>query len=63
MEQLHAPDQYRLHRQGNVLSIYCNEWIDDAILKLACPDDRHFIKPAYVERLNETQQVQSTDPQ
>lgn len=55
LEQMMAPDQYLLQQKPDgILYIYCNEWIDDAILQLRCTDDQHFLKPAYVEHLNET---------
>lgn len=52
MEQMHIEGQYAIDRLENILHVYCNEWIDDAVLKLACADDKHFIHPAFIEYLD-----------
>ena len=52
LEQMLASDQYIVDRSISIIHIYCNEWIDEAVLQLCCPTDRHFLKPGLVEHLN-----------
>jgi hypothetical protein len=51
LNQMMVEDAYKAVRMVDLLIVYCNEWIDDVTLKLACGEDIHFIKPAFVEKL------------
>lgn len=44
-------DDYVIEQSNSHLHVYCNEWIDETVLRLACTADKYFLRPACIEHL------------